>query len=73
MIDYIETLHYYVLLLKASEPDTIHNLIVWYQDNCRFYADEFPYQIELGRALKIYYEGWGESRFLLVNNKEEEE
>jgi hypothetical protein len=42
MIDYVETLHYYVLLLQASEPDTTHNLIVWYQNRCRFYGDELP-------------------------------
>ena len=40
MIDYVETFHYYVLLLKASEQDTTHNLIAWYQNRFRFYGDE---------------------------------
>ena len=40
MIDYVETLHYYVLLLKASNQNLTHQLIQWYQNRFRFYGDE---------------------------------
>lgn len=40
MINYQDCLHYYSLLLQASEADTTYAIVNWYQNKCRFYGDE---------------------------------
>jgi len=37
MINWVETFHYYVRLLKESDQNLTHNLIKWYQDRCRYH------------------------------------
>jgi hypothetical protein len=40
MINWKETLHYYVELIRISDNHFTHDLILWYQEQCRFYFDE---------------------------------
>jgi hypothetical protein len=40
MINYQECFRYYIKLIKICDEHCTHQIVQWYQENCRFYGDE---------------------------------